>query len=133
MTIDNPAPIASERAFRFLVKENYFELRKILSVARIVSGILYAGLSEKELEQLLQTIYDEDHHTAYKWVVAAYRAMDNAVPKYIQAIYSFYPMWKVFMVFVYEATSDFRREQEKYRSYPIFNELIKQAIPAEPQ
>ena len=59
--------------------------------------------------------------------------MDNIVPKYIQALYSFFPLWKVFMVFVYETTSDFRIELEKYRSYPHFNEVIKHAIPTEPQ
>ena len=133
MTIDYQAPIAPERAFRYLVKEKYFELSKILAVARAASGYLYAGLPEKELEQLLQTIYDEDYHKAYKGVTEAYHAMDNTVPKYIQAMYSLFPMWKVFMAFVYEATSDFRLEQEKYRSYPHFNEIIKQAIPAEPQ
>jgi hypothetical protein len=65
MTIDYQAPIAPERALRYLLKEGYGDLSKILAVARAASGYLYAGLSEKELEQLLQTIYDEDYHTAY--------------------------------------------------------------------
>ena len=132
MTIDHQAPIAPERALRFLLKEGYDDLSKILAVARAVSGYLYAGLSEKEWEQLLQTIYDEDYHTAYKGVAEAYRAMDNTVPKYIQALYSWFPIWKLFMLFVYEATSDFRMEQDKYRVYPHFNEVIRQAFPAEP-
>ncbi len=133
MTIDHQAPIATDRAFRYLRKERFFELSKLLAVARATSGYLYAGLTEKELEQLLQTIYDEDYHTAYKWVIEAYRAMESTVPKYIQAMYSFFPMWKAFMVFVYETTSEFRIEQEKYRSYPQFDEEIKQAIHAEKQ
>ena len=132
MTIDYQAPIAPDRAFRYLLKEGYFDLSRILAVARAASGYLYAGLPEKELEQLLQTIYDEDYHTAYKGVAKAYRAMENVVPKYIQALYSWFPIWKLFILFVYEATSDFRMEQDKYRSYPHFDEVIKQAIPAEP-
>ncbi len=132
MTIDYQAPIAPDRALRYLLKEGYGDLSKILAVARAASGYLYAGLPEKELEQLLQTIYDEDYHTAYKGVAEAYRAMDNAVPKYIQALYSWFPIWKLFILFVYEATSDFRMEQDKYRVYPHFNDVIRQALPTEP-
>jgi hypothetical protein len=58
--------------------------------------------------------------------------MDNAVPKYIQALYSWFPIWKLFILFVYEATSDFRMEQDKYRVYPHFNDVIRQALPTEP-
>lgn len=132
MTINYQAPIAPERALRYLLKEGYSDLSKILAVARAASGYLYAGLSEKELEQLLQTIYDEDYHTAYKGVAEAYRVMDNAVPKYIQALYSWFPIWQLFMLFVYETTYDFKAEQDKYRIYPQYNEAIKQAFPTEP-
>ena len=128
MTIEHQTPIAPERALRYLVKEGYDDLSRILAAARAVSGNLYAGLPEKELEQLLQTIYDEDYHAAYKGVAEAYRKTDNAVPKYIQSLYSWFPMWRLFMMFVYEATSDFRMEQDKYRVYPHFNEVIAQAL-----
>lgn len=132
MTIDYQAPIAPERALRYLLKEGYGDLSKILAVARATSGYLYAGLPEKELEQLLQTMYEEDYHTAYKGVAEAYRTMDNAVPKYIQALYSWFPIWQLFMLFVYETTYDFKAEQDKYRTYPQYNEAIKQAFPTEP-
>lgn len=66
MTIEYQPPIPPEKALGYLIKEGYRDLRKILAVARAVSGYLYAGLSEKKLEQLLQTIYDEDYHAAYK-------------------------------------------------------------------
>ncbi len=124
-------PIAPEKAIRYLIHEGYTEPRNLLYIARSTSYFISSRLSEKYVEMFLQTVYDERYHEAYEYVKKAYNAMHVAIPKYIHALYSCFPLWKIFMHLVYDFVSDFEMDLTELQIIPLLREVIERAFPPE--
>ena len=124
-------PIAPEKAIRYLIHEGYTEPRRLLCVARSTSSYICSRLSGMYVEMFLQTVYDERYHEAYDYVVKAYNAMHVAIPKCIHALYSCFPLWKIFMHLVYDSVSDFELDLTGLQIIPVLREVIERAFPPE--
>ena len=124
-------PIAPEKAIRYLIHAGYTEPRNLLYIARSTSYFISSRLSEKYVEMFLQTVYDERYHEAYEYVKKAYNAMHVAIPKYIHALYSCFPLWKIFMHLVYDFVSDFEMDLTELQIIPLLREVIERAFPPE--
>ena len=58
------APIAPERAIRYLIQCEYTDADKLIESARYLSNNLYSHLATSAIDQFLQAIYDEKYHFA---------------------------------------------------------------------
>ena len=54
-----------------------------------------------------------------------------AVPKHIQALYSCFPLWKVFMHLVYDSVTDFEQSLHMTQIIPVLREVIERTFPPE--
>lgn len=124
-------PIAPEKAIRYLIHSGYTDPRKLLCVARTTSGFICSRLSGMYVEMFLQTVYDERYHEAYDYVKKAYNAMYVAIPKHIHALYSCFPLWKIFMHLVYDSVTDFEQNLHMTQIIPVLREVIERAFPPE--
>lgn len=125
------APIVPEKAIRYLIHEGYTSPLKLLSVARIASGYICAQSPVVLVENFLETVYTENYHDAYDCVKAAYNDMQIAVPKYIHALYSCFPLWKLFMHLVYDSVSEFEMNLARFQVIPVLSEAIERLFPPE--
>jgi hypothetical protein len=55
--------------------------------------------------------------------------MHVAVPRHIHALYSCFPLWKLFMHLVYDTTSDFEVSLMRYNHLALIAEEIENAFP----
>ena len=82
-------------------------------------------------DQFLQAIYDEKYHLAYEFVEKMYGSMNQRIPKHIRAMYSCYPLWRIYTHLVYDASSDFAVELERPDIKMHLNQVVASAFPAE--
>ena len=131
MRTQRRAPIAPERAIRYLIQCEYTEADKLIESARYLSNNLYSHLSANAIDQFLQAIYDENYHFAYDVIAKMYGSLNQRIPWHIRALYSCYPLWKIYMHLVYDTFSDYAGELDRPGIIRLLDQVIANAFPAE--
>ena len=129
--IEYHPPIAPEKAIRYLMQNDYLGAKTLLGLAKGVAGYFCAWNSGHAVNQFLRTVYDEDYHVALCFIMSIYQSMDEPTPRHILALYSCFPIWKVFMNLVYDAVSEYETGLASPNTIAVIDNVISKALPPE--
>ena len=83
------------------------------------------------VSEFLQMVYEEDYQAAYGFIEGMYCVMDEVLPNHVQALYSYYPIWKVFMSLVYDALTEYEAVMANPTVIAMVDAIISKALPSE--
>ena len=131
VTVMTYTPFNPELALRHLYLIDLLEAKVMLGIAKGMAGYICAVNSEDEVAEFLQMVYEEDYQAAYGFIEGMYFVMNEAMPDHVQALYSCYPIWKVFMNLVYDALTEYEAGLASPTAIAMVEALISKALPAE--